>query len=70
MPSLDFNGVYRKLHQDRIFMPHEMHWSLAEHNKDHNQDWMFEQQEVKLEEQYEEIVRISKIVERETKKKE
>ena len=47
MPSLEFNQVF-DMHTAHLFQPHEMHWSLAEHNLPANQDWKFEQEEMRL----------------------
>ncbi len=33
MPHLEFNGVFKNLHQDWIMQPHEMQWSSHEFNK-------------------------------------
>ena len=44
-----------EMHKMHLFQPHEMHWSLAEHNLPANQDWRFEQQEIRLAQETEEL---------------
>ena len=35
MPSLEFNQMF-EMNKEHLFQPHEMHWSLAEHNIEAN----------------------------------
>ena len=42
------------MHTEHLFEPHEMHWSLAEHNLPHNIDWKWEQQELRAAKELEE----------------
>ena len=44
MPSLEFNGMFRSITEEHIFLPYEMHWSTYEFNKPHNQAEMEQKQ--------------------------
>ena len=46
MPSLEFNGVFPRLHLDHtLLQPHEMFWSVSEFNKQANIDFMIFEEE-------------------------
>ena len=56
MPSLEFNGVFPRLHLDHtLLQPHEMFWSLSEFNKPSNIDFMIFEEEKRAMEKIQEI---------------
>ena len=58
MPSLEFNGFFRPIHQVRLLEPYEMHWSTAEFNKEANIEEIEVKQETRIREQIMEAARI------------